>query len=124
MSDILSLIKKKRIFFDGGTGTYLQSKGLVPGEKPEMWNITKPKVITELHRKYFECGCNIVSTNTFGVNPAKFENYKEIISAAVACANKAREGLSEKFIAFDMGPTGRLLEPYGDMKVWNFTLKT
>ena len=116
MSDILSLIKKKRIFFDGGTGTYLQSKGLVPGEKPEMWNITKPEVITELHRKYFECGCNIVSTNTFGVNPAKFENYKEIISAAVACANKAREGLSEKFIAFDMGPTGRLLEPYGDMK--------
>ena len=116
MSDILSLIKKKRVFFDGGTGTYLQSKGLLPGEKPELRNITKPEIITELHKKYFECGCNIVSTNTFGVNCAKFENYEEIIINAVKCADAARKGLSEKFIAFDMGPTGRLLEPYGDMK--------
>ena len=116
MSDILSLIKEKRVFFDGGTGTYLQNKGLLPGEKPELWNISKPEIITELHRKYFECGCNIVSTNTFGVNAAKFDNYEEIIENAVKCAENARTGLSEKFIAFDMGPTGRMLEPYGDMK--------
>lgn len=116
MANILNLIKEKRVFFDGGTGTYLQNKGLLPGEKPETWNITKPEIITELHRKYFECGCNIVSTNTFGVNCAKFENFEEIIVNAVKCADEARKGLDEKFIAFDMGPTGRMLEPYGDMK--------
>ncbi len=116
MSDILSLIKKKRVFFDGGTGTYLQGKGLKPGEKPELWNISKPDIITELHRCYFEAGCNIVCTNTFGVNPQKFENYAEIIKAAVENARRATDGKPDRFVAFDMGPTGRMLEPYGDMK--------
>lgn len=115
MADILEVIKKKRIFFDGGTGTYLQSKGLKPGEKPEIWNISHPDIITGLHRKYYEAGCDVVSTNTFGVNPKKFDNYEELIFAAAKCANDARAGFVGKFIAFDMGPTGRMLEPYGDM---------
>lgn len=115
MSDIKDIISKRRIYFDGGTGTYLQSCGLMPGEKPEAWNIIHPDIIEKLHREYFEAGCDIVKTNTFGVNREKFENYEEIITAAISCANKAREGFEDKFIAFDMGPTGRMLKPFGDL---------
>ena len=97
MKDILNLIKKKRIFFDGGTGTYLQAHGLKAGEKPELWNIEKPMVIEGLHRAYFEAGCNVATTNTFGVNRDKFSNYREIISAAIECAKKAAGDYSGGF---------------------------
>jgi len=116
MINIKEEIKKRRLYFDGGTGTYLQACGLLPGEKPENWNIEHPEIIENLHREYFKAGCNIIKTNTFGVNKAKFENYEEIIVEAVRCAKKARDGFEDKFIAFDMGPTGRMLKPYGDME--------
>lgn len=115
MSSLMDLISKKRIYFDGGTGTFLQAKGLMAGEKPEMWSITKPDIIEGLHRMYFEAGANIVKTNTFGVNRDKFSNYKEIIKASLECANRAKDGKADRFVAFDMGPTGRMLKPFGDM---------
>jgi len=115
MKDILKLIKEKRIFFDGGTGTYLQERGLKPGEKPEFWSLEKPEVIQELHRAYFEAGANVATTNTFGANRDKFENYREIISASIDCAKKAAGEHEDRFVAFDMGPTGRMLKPFGDM---------
>ena len=67
MSKLLDLIKEKRIYLDGGTGTVLQSMGIQPGESPERWNIEHPERITELHKKYFEAGSNVVFTNTFGL---------------------------------------------------------
>lgn len=115
MKDLLKLLKEKRIFFDGGTGTYLQSRGLKPGDKPEMWSIEKPEIIEALHKAYFDVGCNVATSNTFGVNKDKFENYKEIISASIACAKKAAGDREDRFVAFDIGPTGRMLKPYGDM---------
>jgi len=116
MSDILSLIKEKRVFFDGGTGTYLQSQGLKVGQKPEMWSIEHPEIIEGLHRTYFTSGANIVKTNTFGVNKDKFENYEEVIRASVKCALNAKDGKEDRFVAFDMGPTGRMLKPFGDLE--------
>lgn len=116
MINIKEEIKKRRLYFDGGTGTYLQACGLLPGEKPENWNVDHPEIIIKLHREYFKAGCDIVKTNTFGVNKDKFENYEEIIFSAVRCAKEARDGFENKFIAFDMGPTGRMLKPYGDME--------
>ena len=115
MKDILKLLKEKRIFFDGGTGTYLQSRGLKPGDKPEMWSVEKPEIIEGLHKAYFDAGCNVATSNTFGVNKDKFENYEEIIKASIACAKKAAGDREDRFVAFDMGPTGRMLKPYGDM---------
>ena len=53
MNNILDVIKKRRIYFDGGTGTYLQANGLKPGEEPELWNISHPNVIENMHRAYF-----------------------------------------------------------------------
>ena len=117
--NVKEFIKNNIILLDGGMGTLLQEKGLLPGEHPERWNITHAQLITDIHKAYFDAGSNIISTNTFGANLLKFseEELDEIICAAFSNAKKAREesvGTQEKFIALDLGPSGRLLKPYGD----------
>lgn len=114
--NIKELIKQKRIYLDGGTGTVLQSMGLSAGTPPEIWNVENPDAVIQLHKSYFEAGSDIVATNTFGINCKKYSNYKQLIKAAFDCAKKAREGMgNDKFIALDIGPTGHLLKPLGDM---------
>ncbi len=118
--NIRDLLGKQRLYFDGGMGTLLQSKGLTAGELPELWNITHADEVKDIHLSYLRAGSNIITTNTFGANCLKFDNYEEVIAAAVANAKKAiaeYEGDREKcFIALDIGPTGKMLEPLGDMK--------
>ena len=116
---ILDYIKENPLYLDGGMGTLLQSRGLGVGELPERWNVTHPEVITEIHRAYYDAGSNVVSTNTFGANLLKFshEELEEIIKAAIGNVRAARDescSKKEKFIAFDIGPSGKLLKPYGD----------
>ena len=118
--NIRELLKKQRLYFDGGMGTLLQAKGLKAGELPEMWNITHPDVIKDIHLSYLEAGSNIITTNTFGANCLKFDNLEEIIKAAITNVKNAIadfNGDKDKcFVAFDMGPLGKMLEPLGDMK--------
>ena len=114
MKDLRGDLRTKRLYFDGGFGTVLQGMGLKSGEAPEIWNITHPDEVTGVHRAYIEAGSSIITTNTFGVNRDKYENYAELISAALDCAEKAVGG-SEAYIALDIGPTGRMLEPLGDL---------
>lgn len=117
--DIKRFLNKGRLYFDGGMGTLLQARGLRAGEKPEEWNITHPDIITEIHLDYLNAGSNIISSNTFGANCLKFDNYRELIAAAIRNAREAIrlfEGDRGKcFVAFDMGPTGKMLEPLGDL---------
>lgn len=117
--DIKRYLNKSRLYFDGGMGTLLQARGLKAGEKPEEWNITHPDVITEIHLDYLKAGSNIITANTFGASCLKFDNYKELISAAIKNAKEAIrlfEGDRGRcFVAFDMGPTGKMLEPLGDL---------
>lgn len=118
---VLEHINSKITILDGGMGTLLFSAGLKPGELPERWNITNPEVIRGIHKDYFDAGSNIVNTNTFGANSLKFEKneLREIIKAAVANAKMAAaesKGSQEKYVAMDIGPTGKLLKPYGDLE--------
>lgn len=113
-------LKNNIVYLDGGMGTLLQAEGLQPGEHPERWNILHPEIITDIHKSYYESGSNVVCTNTFGANSLKFndEELEEIIKAAICNAKKARELSAckqEKFIALDIGPTGKLLKPLGDL---------
>ena len=113
-------LKNNIVYLDGGMGTLLQKNGLQAGEHPENWNLSHPEVITKIHKDYFDAGSNVVSTNTFGANSLKFPDSKlsAIIHAAVNNAKNAREQSSskgEKFIALDIGPTGKLLKPLGDL---------
>ncbi len=115
--NIRDYLNKERLYSDGGFGTLLQARGLMAGEKPEMWNITRPEDITAIHLEYLNAGSDIISTNTFGANPFKFDCLEEIISAAFRNAKKAVELCKKEkaFVAFDMGPTGKLLEPLGEL---------
>lgn len=117
---ILDYLKENILYLDGSTGTLLQARGLAPGEYPERWNLTRPEVIRDIHRAYFDAGSHVVCTNTFGANRLKFspEELAAIVAAAVENAKAARDastGGQEKFIALDIGPTGRLLRPFGDL---------
>ncbi|MBR5280853.1 MAG: homocysteine S-methyltransferase family protein [Clostridia bacterium] len=112
---LLQRLKQERLYFDGGTGTCLQAKGLQPGEKPETWNLTHPEEIVALHKAYLDAGCHIIKTNTFGINKDRFTNAHELIEAALQNAREARKSYPDTYIAFDMGPTGRMLVPYGDL---------
>ncbi len=109
---------KEWLIFDGGTGTILQSRGLRGGELPETWNLRRPEDIIDLHCGYLRAGCDIFNTNTFGANALKFpDDLEEIVTAAVNLAQEARRrcGREDAYVALDIGPTGKLLEPLGDL---------
>ena len=110
-------MKNNLIYLDGGMGTMLEAE-LAFGELPERLNITSPEKVRGIHQAYFEAGCNLVLANTFGANLLKFSQteLEEIVKTALENADWARKnsvGKQEKFIALDIGPTGKLLKPYG-----------
>ena len=116
--DLRKRLGKEWLVFDGGTGSILQSKGLKGGELPETWNLKRPEDIIDLHCGYLRAGCDIFNTNTFGANALKFpDNLEEIVTAAVENAKEARRrtGREDAYVALDIGPTGKLLEPLGDL---------
>ncbi|MDO5131918.1 MAG: homocysteine S-methyltransferase family protein [Eubacteriales bacterium] len=164
---LLERLGKEWLFFDGGTGSVLQQKGLKGGELPETWNLTRPEDIIDLHCSYLKAGCDIFNTNTFGANALKYpgsaltqalaeacetedkkpgdasveaaednsegasygikgrspaeEEHKDlrrIVEAAVHLAQEARRrtGREDAYIALDIGPTGRLMKPMGDLE--------
>ncbi|MBQ3084751.1 MAG: homocysteine S-methyltransferase family protein [Clostridia bacterium] len=115
-----SFLQQNIVFFDGGMGSLLQKKGLAAGELPERWNVSRPEIITQIHTDYYNAGSHVVTTNTFGANGLKFEDaeLEQIIAAALANAKAARAQSTapqEKFIALDIGPSGKLLKPLGDL---------
>ena len=112
-------IRQEHVFFDGGSGTLLQKMGLRGGELPERWNLEHPDRIIELHTGYLKAGSHIFNTNTFGANRLHFpDDLEDIVRAAVRNAKEARiqTGRTDAYIALDIGPTGKLLEPLGDLK--------
>ncbi|MBQ3063710.1 MAG: homocysteine S-methyltransferase family protein [Clostridia bacterium] len=115
---VLDFFKDNILLLDGGMGTLLQARGLGVGELPEEWCLTHPDDVIAVHRAYFEAGSRVVCANTFGANVLKYtkERLEEIVAAAIACARRAAEGLEgEHFVALDIGPTGKLLAPLGDL---------
>ncbi len=113
-------LKNNIVYLDGAMGTLLQEAGLKPGEYPERWNVLHPEVITKIHREYYDAGSNVVCTNTFGANTLKFseDEMEVIVQSAIANAKQAKEqsaSQAEKFVALDIGPSGKLLRPLGDL---------
>lgn len=94
-------------FFDGGMGSMLN---LSAGELPEQLNITEPERVLAVHKAYAEAGAEFITTNTFGANSLKYDNVAQIVKAGVSLARKAG-----RMVALDVGPTGKLLKPMGDL---------
>ena len=113
-------LRNNIVCLDGGMGTLLQARGLKLGEYPERWNSSHAEEIIDIHRAYFDAGSNVVCTNTFGANSLKFESneLEDIISAAISNAKAAKAqstSKKERFVALDIGPSGKLLKPLGDL---------
>lgn len=140
---ILQWMKEHYVFFDGGMGSLLQAKGLKAGELPETWNLLHPQALVDIHKSYLQAGANIITTNTFGANRLKYPRggmwkLEEILQAAVENGMRARKEFIEErrllaaekerekgyaeqdlepyYVALDLGPTGKLLKPMGDLE--------
>ncbi|MBI4950381.1 MAG: homocysteine S-methyltransferase family protein [Deltaproteobacteria bacterium] len=115
----LEALNARPLLFDGATGTMLQRLGLKPGGCPDELSLKDPAMVRKVHAAYIEAGSDIVTTNTFGANRAKLAEYglegklKEINVAAARCARE--EAGKDRFVAGGFGPTGRFVEPVGDM---------
>lgn len=118
---LLDLVKQRVVLFDGALGTMLMARGLSSGEAPEKWNVEKPDVLTEIHRDYFSAGADVVQTNTFGGNRIKLSE-KQLEGDLVRINQRAvrlAKGVCPpgKFVAGDVGPSGKLMEPFGPYDV-------
>lgn len=108
------------ILGDGGWGTMLMARGLRPGECPELLNLERPELLAEVAGLYLEAGADLITTNTFGGSPLRLEHF----GLADRCAELNRRGVESvhehvdgrALVAASIGPCGRLLEPYGDVK--------
>ena len=116
--DILDYLKDNILLLDGAMGTLLLKQGLELGEWPDLWNLSHPDAITDIHRAYFDAGSNAVLTNTFGCCRMGIdeEAVQEIAAAAVGNARRAAERSTSskpKWVGLDVGPCGTLAPDYG-----------
>jgi len=113
-------LNKELLFFDGGMGTLLMEAGMPAGALPELYNLTNSELIKKIHTDYLNSGANIIKTNTFGANPIKFKDpsasYDEVIRAGISIAKSACKEFDNSYVALDIGPTGKLLKPLGDLE--------
>src|SRR4030042_1231873 len=119
MHAILELAKMRTVIFDGAMGTMLMAAGLKAGESPELWNIEKPSLVMDIHGKYYEAGSDAVHTNTFGGNALTLADKglsDKMETINVEAAKLAGEACpAGRFVAGDIGPTGKLITPLGDL---------
>lgn len=117
--DILEMLNRRILVFDGATGTMLQSRGLPAGMAPEVWCLEKPEEVRWVHKQYVDAGAQVIETNTLGATPMRLSHYgledkvREINLAAVRIAREAAEG--KALVAASVGPLGTLLEPLGTL---------
>jgi len=112
--NILEELKQNKILLsDGAWGTLLQEKGMLPGECPELWNITHRKEVGDIAASYVQAGSDIIETNSFGGSVFKLSQYglgervKEINMAAAAISREVAG--KDKHVAGSIGPSGKML---------------
>lgn len=117
--DIRAHLGRRTLFLDGGTGTQLQARGLKPGETPERWNLERREDMIAVHRSYYEAGADLVLANTFGANRLKLRecpySVEELVTAAMENLRAARDQAGGGWLGLDVGPTGRLMAPMGEL---------
>jgi len=120
-------LNKRPLLLDGAMGTMLQAYGLKSGECSEGWNISHPQVVQKIYQEYIKAGADVILTNTFGANRIKLSSFNkqnditEINKSAVKIAKEAIKSAKESerkvLLAASVGPTGKILEPYGSLSL-------
>ena len=115
----MQAVSERVLVLDGAMGTMLQERGLKAGQSPEEMNLTAPEVVAGVHAAYLQAGADIIVTNTFGGSSAKLDHYglgDQVASINRTAVRLAREVAGEEaYVAGSIGPTGRFLEPVGDL---------
>ncbi|MDD5439261.1 MAG: homocysteine S-methyltransferase family protein, partial [Candidatus Omnitrophica bacterium] len=118
MNYIYRLLENRIVILDGATGTELQKRGMPRGACPEQWCLENPKIIRAVHAAYKKAGANVIYTSTFGANRVKFADYgiRDVRAINKELARLARRAVGKgTLIAGDIGPTGKFVEPFGDL---------
>jgi 5-methyltetrahydrofolate--homocysteine methyltransferase len=103
---------------DGATGTMLQAAGLPVGEAPERWLLDNPNAIRSLAAQYVAAGSDLIYTCTFGASRVGLrrcgleDKFDLLNRTAVRLAREAAG--PDAFVVGSIGPTGEMLEPYGE----------
>jgi len=113
MAKITDQIKAGKILVsDGAWGTFLQQKGMQPGECPEEWNLSHPGDVLDIAKSYIDAGSDMIETNSFGGSKFKLEKYglgDKVFELNKAAAEISRKAAGDKFVLGSIGPTGKIL---------------
>lgn len=115
---IQHIIRRRVLILDGATGTELQARGMPHGVSPELYSLNNSEIIRSVHRGYLEAGSDIIFACTFGANRFKLAQYDvtDVRGVNRKLAGTAREAAGSRgLVAGDIGPTGRFVEPFGDI---------
>lgn len=108
---ITDILKENILIFDGAMGTMLQKAGLPVGGLPELFNITHPETVANIHKAYIEAGCDIVTTNTFQANRFKLKDCGHTVSEIISSGVSIAKNSGSKYVALDIGPLGQMMRP-------------
>ncbi len=119
LSSLMDRIRAGEVLLaDGAMGTQLMARGLAGGQCPESVNLDRPEILAEISAAYRDAGADILQANTFGGNPLRLARHaldgrtEAVNAAAVEVVRRAAGG--RVYVAVSIGPTGRILKPYGD----------
>ena len=129
-----NLLSDRILILDGAMGTMIQRYNLTEEDfrgdrfrdfdvllkgNNDLLSITRPDVISEIHREYLAAGADIIETNTFNSTSISMQDYKmshlagEINRAAVKLAREAADEFTKltpekpRFVAGSIGPTNK-----------------
>lgn len=115
----LEFIKDNLVLFDGAMGTELYNRGVFINSCYDELNLTRPKLIREIHEAYVKAGADVLETNTFGANRLKLQKHGledktlEINKKGALLARKVAG--DDIYVAGSIGPLNSRLEPWGPL---------
>jgi len=113
--NILEYIKSNILLFDGGMGTEIYSRGVYINQCYDELNLTRPKLIKEIHEDFIKAGAKAIETNTFGANCFKLQPHgleEKLYDINFQGVKIARESAGKDvYVIGSVGPLGKKLIP-------------